>query len=204
MGRNGLRAITFQNRGNDSMLIRTNRLVLRNFSLADVNAFVAYRNDPEVGKYQGWEIPYPREKGEMFIREVMDLGTPVQGEWIQVAIALKDTNDLIGDIGCKLKGEDARQAVIGYRIASAHWRKGYSFEAVQAWLDHLFDDLDLHRVVADCDTENTASYRLLEKLGFRREAHFIESYLENGIYTNEYHYGMLQREWRARAAFRNC
>ena len=186
------------------MFLHTQRLILRNFELADLDAYVGYRNDPEVGKYQGWVIPYSKEKGEEFIREVQDMHAPKQGEWMQIAIALKETNVLIGDIGCVLRQEDARQAIIGYRIASPHWHKGYAFEAVQAWLDFLFEDLNLHHVIADCDTENTASYKLLEKLGFRREAHFIERYLENGGYTNEYHYGILQREWRAKAAFRNC
>lgn len=186
------------------LFLHTKRLILRNFELTDLDAFLAYRNDPEVGKYQGWTIPYPREKGEEFIREVMDIHAPKQGAWMQIAVALKETNELIGDIGCILRNEDACQAIIGYRIASPYWHKGYAFEAVQGWLDFLFEDLDIHRVIADCDTENVASYKLLEKLGFRREAHFIESYLENGIYTNEYHYGMLQREWRAKAAFRNC
>lgn len=187
-----------------TLFLHTKRLILRNFDLTDLDAFLAYRNDPEVGKYQGWTIPYPREKGEEFIRDVMDIHAPKQGSWMQIAVALKETNELIGDIGCILRNEDACQAIIGYRIASPHWHKGYAFEAVQGWLDFLFEDLGIHRVIADCDTENVASYKLLEKLGFRREAHFIESYLENGIYTNEYHYGMLQREWRAKAAFRNC
>ena len=74
--------------------------------------------------------------------------------------------------------------------------KGYATEAILKLLDYLFVDIDLHRVVADCDVENVASYRTLEKLGFRREAHFVESYPVNGVYTSEYHYGMLQREWR--------
>ena len=50
--------------------------------------------------------------------------------------------------------------------------------------------------VSKADAENIASYRTLEKLGFRREAHFVESYLMDGVYTSEYHYGLLQREWR--------
>jgi len=187
-----------------TMEIVTPRLLLRNFYASDLEAFLAYRNDTEVGKYQGWQVPYPRESGEAFIRGVQDIHALNQNEWMQIAVALKETDELIGDIGCILKQEDARQAVVGYRIASPYWRRGYAYEAMQAWLDHLFGDLDLHRVVADCDTENTASYQLLEKLGFRREAHFIESYLENGFYINEFHYGLLQREWRARAAFRNC
>jgi RimJ/RimL family protein N-acetyltransferase len=65
-------------------------------------------------------------------------------------------------------------------------------------LEYLFEDMDMHRVSADCDAENIASYRTLEKLGFRREAHFLESFYFNGIFTSEYYYGMLQREWRER------
>ena len=122
---------------------------------------------------------------------------------IMLTARVEETDKLIGDIGCFIKTEDSRQAIIGYRLASPHWRKGYAFEAVRCWLEYLFEDMDIHRVTADCDTENEASFGLLEKLGFRREAHFIESYPVNGVYTNEYHYGLLQREWRTMIGRRN-
>ena len=121
-----------------------------------------------------------------------------QGDWIQYAIALRQTDEIIGDLGCYVKKDDARQAVIGYTIAANHWRNGYASEVIPYMLEYLFLDMDMHRVSADCDVENIASYRTLEKLGFRREAHYVESFLNNGVYTSEYHYGMLQREWRAR------
>ncbi len=127
-----------------------------------------------------------------------EISLPVQSDWVQYAVALKATNELIGDLGCYLKKEDARQAVIGFTIASAHWRKGYASEIIPALLQFLFEEMNMHRVVADCDTENAASYRTLEKLGFRREACFVESFLFNGAYASEYHYAMLQREWRAK------
>ena len=56
----------------------------------------------------------------------------------------------------------------------------------------------MHRVTADCDTENIGSWKTLEKLGFRWEAHFVESFPVYGGYTSEYHYGLLQQEWRAK------
>jgi RimJ/RimL family protein N-acetyltransferase len=177
------------------MHLKTSRLVLRNFTDADLDIFWKYRNDPEVAKYQGWKIPYPREKAKAFIDLIKNAGAPRVGEWIQYAVALKDTNEIIGDLGCHVKKADSRQAVIGFTISSPHWRKGYATEIIPALLRYLFVDLKMHRVAADCDVENTASYRTLEKLGFRREAHFIESFLINGAYTSEYHYGMLQREW---------
>jgi RimJ/RimL family protein N-acetyltransferase len=62
-------------------------------------------------------------------------------------------------------------------------------------LDYLFNELNLHRVIAECDVENIASYRLLERLGFRREAHLIENIWFKGAWGSEFHYAILEREW---------
>jgi RimJ/RimL family protein N-acetyltransferase len=105
-----------------------------------------------------------------------------------------------------------RQATVGFTIASAYWRNGYATEAMTALLDYLFEDVDLHRVVADCDTENIGSWKTLEKLGFRREAHFVESLLIGGQHQRIHVSGgrervitmaCLQREWRARGIVPN-
>jgi RimJ/RimL family protein N-acetyltransferase len=180
------------------MHLQTTRLTLRNFIDADLEAFWAYRNDPEVAKYQGWEFPYPREKAQAFIDSMKSDAVPRAGEWMQFAVAMKDTDELIGDLGCYVKKEDSRQAVIGFTIAKKYWRKSYATEIIPCLLKYLFVNMGMHRVSADCDADNTASYRTLEKLGFRREAHYVDSFLFNGVYTSEFYYGMLQREWRAR------
>jgi RimJ/RimL family protein N-acetyltransferase len=127
------------------------------------------------------------------------LDSPNAGQWLQVAIELKETQEMIGDLGIRVKKEDSRQVIVGFTIASAHWRKGYTFEAMSRLLEYFFNEMNMHRIIADCDVENVASYRILEKLGFRREAHFVESYLTDGVYTSEYHYGLLQHEWREKA-----
>ena len=186
------------------MFLHTQRLLIRNFTASDLEAFLAYRNDPDVAKYQSWSLPYPREKAQALIREMQDVHAPKVDDWLQLAIELKETGELIGDLAFVIKADDARQAIIGFTIASAHQKKGYVTEAVTVLLDYLFEDIDMHRVIADCDTENIGSWKTLEKLGFRREAHFVESLLVGNEYTSEYHYGLLQREWRAKAAFRNC
>lgn len=182
----------------NNMFLHTQRLLIRNFTNPDLEPFLAYRNDPEVAKHQSWSLPYPRSRAEHFIREMKDVHAPKQGEWLQLALELKETGELIGDVAFCIKEEDVRQATIGFTIASAFWQKGYAAEALTALLGYLFEDIDLHRVVADCDTENIGSWKTLEKLGFRREAHFVENLLINKKYTSEYYYGMLQREWRAR------
>ncbi len=150
--------------------------------------------------YQGWDLPYTREQGARLIGEVRDMHAPKQGSWLQLAIELKATHEMIGDLGCFIKRDDARQAMIGFTLARSHWRRGYAVEAVSCLLKYLFGDLDLYRVVADCDVENTGSWCTLEKLGFRREAHCVESLFFKGAYTSEYHYGLLQREWNGQKA----
>jgi RimJ/RimL family protein N-acetyltransferase len=180
------------------MILHSQRLLIRNFREADLESFLAYRNIPEVAQYQGWEVPYPREHAIKLIDQMKDMHAPKAGHWLQLAIELKETGGMIGDLGLRVNAEDARQAVIGFTIAPEHWRKGYAVEAITTLLEFLFDDLGLHRVSADCDVENTSSWRTLERAGFRREAHFVESFPMRGSYGSEYYYGMLQREWRTR------
>ena len=198
MERNGWRGITSPS-PESSMYLETARLTLRNFIDEDLEAFLAYRNDCEVAKYQGWGVPYSREKAEKFIACMKAGFAPKQGQWIQFAVALKETGQLVGDLGCFVKSEDTRQAVIGFTIAAPYWKRGFATEVVPSLMEYLFTDMDMHRLSADCDVENVASFRTLEKLGFRREAQFLESFFANGVYTSEYHYGLLQREWRERS-----
>lgn len=180
------------------MILHSQRLLIRNFMESDLESFLAYRNIPEVAKYQGWEVPYPRENAIKLIDQMKDMQSPKAGHWLQLAIELKETGEMIGDLGLRVNQEDARQAVIGFTVAPVHWRKGYAVEAITCLLEFVFDDLDLHRVSADCDVENTGSWHTLEKAGFRREAHFVESFPMGGTYGSEYYYGMLQREWKSR------
>lgn len=179
------------------MILNSKRLIIRNFKDSDIESFLLYRNIPEVAKYQGWKLPYPREAAVQLVDEMRNIESPQAGRWLQLMLELRDTHEVIGDIGIRLKREDPRQAVIGFTLAPAHWRKGYMTEAVVTILGFLFDVLNLHRVSADCDTENIASWRTLEKAGFRREAHFVENYPMGDFYASEYIYSILQREWQA-------
>jgi RimJ/RimL family protein N-acetyltransferase len=175
--------------------LETPRLLIRPFRDFDLEPFLAYRNDPEVARYQGWSIPYSRQNAIDFIDEMKDK-QPAPGEWLQLALELRTTGETIGDITFHLLRSDPRQAYLGYSLARAHWGHGYASEAARALLDYLFHELKLHRVIAECDVENLASQRLLERLGFRREAHLVENIFFKGQYGSEYHYAILKKEWR--------
>ena len=175
--------------------IESPRLVLRPFRDSDLEPFLAYRNDPDVARYQSWDVPYAREKGVDFI-EAMKTASPISpAEWYQVAVELKSTRELIGDVAFCTREFDEAQAFVGYSFARPHWHHGYAYEALRSLLKYLFEDRNLHRVIAECDVENSASWALLEKMGFRREAHLRESIFFKGAYGSEYHYAMLRREW---------
>jgi RimJ/RimL family protein N-acetyltransferase len=173
----------------------TERLLLRQFNRSDLETFLAYRNDPAVARYQSWEVPYPREKAIEFVQK-MSIATPAQSSGLQLAVELKSTRAMIGDVAFFIQRDDDRQAMIGYSLARPFWRNGYATEAVSRLIAYLFDEMKLHRISAECDVENISSWRLLEKLGFRREAHLIENIYFKGAYGSEYHYAMLLREWK--------
>lgn len=173
----------------------TERLLLRHFLEADLDAFHAYRADPEVAKYQGWQTPYLREVAADFIADMKDAIPGEEGRWFQSAIQRRSDYTLLGDVAfCPLRG-NPRQAFLGFTLARPYWGQGYASEATRAVLDFLFGELDMHRIVAYCDVVNANSYHLLERLGFRREAHHIESFSMGERWGDEYVYALLEREW---------
>ncbi len=181
-----------------AMQIETERLILRSFRDEDLETFLRYRNDPLVAEYQGWSIPYSREKGLAFLAQMASATPGTAGQWYQIALEVKSTGAMIGDCAFGLLDEDPQQAEIGFSLAREYQRMGYAAEAVTALLGYLFETLGLHRVRAICDEENSASARLMERVGMRQEAHFIENLYFKGRWSSEYWYAMLRREWLAR------
>lgn len=177
-------------------VIETPRLVLRRFEMADVAAFLAYRNDPQVARYQSW-ISTSADEARTFIEEQQYIEPGQAGEWFQFAVALRGTNDLIGDVGLGMRRDEPRQATIGYSFAQPYQRQGYATEAVRAVLGYAFATLDLHRVTATVDCRNDASFALLERIGMRREGHYLDCCWFKGEWSDEYLYALLAREWRS-------
>lgn len=182
---------------NDGLPWSTERLVLRRFRGPDLPALLAYRNDPLVARYQSWDS-VTEEVGAAIVatHAVRPLGVPDAG--LQIAIERTDGGVLIGDCYLQVDRSEPRQAEIGYTLARDEQGNGYATEAVSCLLDHVFPDLDLHRVVALVDCENERSIALLERLGFRREGHFVQSYWDDDRWADEYLYAILREEWERR------
>lgn len=178
--------------------METERLILRTFEMRDVPVFAAYRSDPEVARYQGWEAPFSEQQAEKFVRAMRRVKPGAPGRWLQLAIEVKQSGLLAGDCAFQVQKNDPRQATVGLTLARVFQGLGYGHEAMSRLLDYLFFELKLHRVHADCDVLNPAAYRSLEKLGLRREAHFVESLWFKGGWASEYWYAILDREWAER------
>ncbi len=173
----------------------TPRLRLRHFRDADLALFMAYRNDPEVARYQGWKgISEPEARA--FLQEQKEIQPGVPGQWFQIAVELKETGMFVGDCALKIEEHDERQAEIGYTLSHTYQRRGIASEAVSCVLEYAFVTLGMHRVIAITACENVASVALLERLGLRREGHFRQSVWLKGKWGDEYLYAMLQEEWR--------
>ncbi len=174
--------------------IKTERLQIRNLKPGDLPDFHIYRSNPEITKYQGFDV-MKVEEAETFISEQVDKQFGHPGEWVQYGIENISTGKIIGDCAIKLDAYDPRIAEIGITISHLEHQKGYAKEVMLGILSFLFDKKDLHRVVETVDAENIASIKLLESLNFRKEGHFIENIFFKGKWGSEVQYAMLKREW---------
>ena len=174
--------------------IESERLILRRFRDTDLAPFVAYRNDPEVARYQSWDS-FEESEARAFIREVASAQPGVPGDWFPFAVESKEIGGLVGDCALQVDGQEPYRAELGFTLAREHQGKGFASEAVSRLLDYAFEDLGLHRVVAIADCRNEPSWRLLERVGLRQEGHFLESLWFKGGWSDEYLYAVLKDEW---------
>lgn len=151
--------------------------MLRRLSTDDLAAFQAYRHDPELGRYQGWS-PMSDAEASAFLTEMHTAPLPNPGSWTQMAIAEPTTQRLIGDIGVFLD-QDGRYAEIGFTLARHAQGHGVGTAAVREAIRLIFESSAADRVCGITDARNTASIRLLERVGMRR----VET--KNAIFRGE-------------------
>jgi RimJ/RimL family protein N-acetyltransferase len=174
------------------MQIVTARLRIDDLRPEDASALFAYRSDPEVARYQGWK-PSALADAERFIEAQKHVAPDTLGAWWQRAIRLRDSGDLIGDLG--LHFVDADTVELGISLVPAQQHHGYARDVLELALDFVFGGLRKHRVIASADPRNTACVRLLEGVGLRREAHFRESLRDGEGWADDMLFAMLEKEW---------
>lgn len=177
--------------------LETDRLILRDWKRADWKEVQTYANDPEVSKYMIWG-PNTEAQTKEFIDTAMDAAYSKPRRGYELAMVWKETDTIIGGFGLQITGKENANAMIGYVLHRAYWGKGVVTEAAERMMLFGFTQLNLHRIYATCDTENIGSYRVMEKLGMRREAHFVQDTFIKERWRDTYSYAILETEWRAR------
>lgn len=175
------------------MILETERLFIRPVTIDDKNEIFEYRRDKEINKYQGW-IPEKIEDVEVFIGKVSKQ-INVPETWFQFAIVDKETQRLVGDLGIHFIDFENKQVEIGFTLNKDFQNRGFATESVKKVIDYLFNDLNKHRIITSIDPGNKNSIRLVERIGFRKEAHFIESLLIKGKWVDDLIYAMLEKDW---------
>lgn len=151
------------------------RLLIRNFKETDLDTFYYYRNDTECSKYQHWN-----NTSKEYLRDFIQLQqnrTLKDGD-IQLAIALNDNNELIGDLYIAIKG---KTITLGYTISPNHQRKGYAYEILSSLIPLLLKQYNEFEIVCLVHPDNTPSIKLLEKLNFTNEGY--EAQLDSLIFS---------------------
>ena len=175
-------------------IIKTVRLTIRALNQSDLHSFTNYRAVPSIAEFQDWSN-FTYQDALTLLEEINETPFGTVGEWFQLAIIDNTLNQLVGDLAVHFIDSD--QVEIGFTIAPEFHKKGIALEALYALLDYLFKDLNKHRITATTDACNKAACRLLDKAGFRKEAHFIENIYFKGSWGSECLFAMLRSNWTA-------
>lgn len=177
-------------------ILETERLILRPFEETDFEAVHAYSSAPENIQYMPWG-PNEESDTKAFISDAIAQSNENPCKNYQYAAVLKTTQKLIGGCNLALLGND--EAEIGWILHKDYWKQGFGTEMGKCILEFGFSKLGLHRIIALCDTENHGSYRIMERIGMRREGCFLEARPANKFsdkkYGDEYSYAILKDEW---------
>lgn len=175
-------------------MIESNNLLLRPITHNDNEQVFYYRADVETNKYQGF-IPKELKEVDAFIaKNPTKFNQPES--WFQLVIIEKKSNEIVGDLGIHFIGDDGFQCELGCTLNKKYQGKGYATNAMKMTIDYLFKKLNKHRIIASVDPKNINSIKLLERLNFRKEAHFKESLLIDGVWVDDIIYGILNNEWK--------
>lgn len=173
--------------------IKKSNLILRPLDISDAPTIQHFASDFEVARTTA-AIPHPYPDGGAVAFLANCKQETKAGLLCNRAVVLKSTNAFIGIVGLMLKIEHGR-ADLGYWIAKPFWNQGYGTEAARLIFEHGFNGLGLNRISANALAENEASWRIMEKIGMRREGVLRQHVTRFGVTSDMVCYGILKSEF---------
>lgn len=175
-------------------VLESDRLLFRKFEKKDKDALFNVRSDEKVMKYMDSIIhKYPSDSATAISSIISDFKNKIGINW---AIVIKCNNQLIGSFSYWRLIKPHCRAEIGYSIHPDYWGQGIMTETFKILIEFGFSELKLHSIEANVNPKNVQSIKLLEKIGFKKEAHFRENFLYNGEFLDSLIYCLLESDAR--------
>ena len=176
------------------MQFQTTRLTIREVSLVDLIAIHELLSLPETDQFNTLGIPENMEATAQLV-----LGWSGEKDKVRNAytfsIELTSTRQFIGLIALYKGKPTYKKGEIWFKTHSKHWNMGYTTEALKRILKFAFTELKLHRVEAGCAVPNTASKRVLEKVGMVQEGLLRANLPIRGQWIDNFEFGMLDSDY---------
>ena len=177
------------------MQITTERLRLREFAHDDWRAVLDYQRDPLYLRYYPWTDRTVDDVRD-FIRMFLDWQEERPRRRFQLAIVRRCDDRLIGNCGIRRAPDSDDEAELGYELNPDYWGQGYATEAASAMVRFGFDRLGLQSITSWCIADNTASARVLERLGFSLERRQRRQEYFKGRWWDTLDYALAASEWQ--------
>jgi len=174
----------------------THRLILRELVLSDFEAVHDYASDPVVTRFTSFG-PNTLEETREFLSRSIHAGSVSPRQIHTFAVIERDSGRLIGSCGLEQSDGTGRHYAFGYCFHRHWWGRGFGKETAAALVQFGFDRLQAHRLWAHVFLGNTASERILEGLGFRREGLALQSLYLRNAWHDILTFGLLRSEWLA-------
>ena len=177
--------------------LTTPRLLLRPYEPGDFEAIYGLFRREDVCRYLPWG-PMDRDQARAKLGQRLTQDhIEKDGDPLVLAVVEQATGRTVGELMLRLESLANRKGEIGWSFHPDVQGRGLATEGAREVLRLGFDVVGLHRIVAGADARNEASLRVMERLGMRREAHFIDSERSKGEWASEVVYALLEDEWRA-------
>jgi RimJ/RimL family protein N-acetyltransferase len=173
--------------------IATERLILRKYRYTDIPDIVAYSSHPSIAEEVNWKPT--RTSVKKYIKKQECVYPEDDPKWLDLAMELKAEHIVMGTIGIGIISRDHRQGIVGWGVGIDYRCQGYATEAACAIITFGFTHMHLHKIIARSDALNVASWKLMEKIGMKREAHFRHHRFQKGEWRDKFEYAILKEEW---------
>ncbi len=178
--------------------LETERLIVRRFSPRDVKDILEYSDYDPDDLHRRLNVGWKRTRTGVrsWWEPMIDMSPRRQTKWLGLLVEVKDLRRVVGNVGFSVrKIGEGREAMIGWIVGTSFEGNGYVTEAAVALIDYLFLGQGFHRIYAMTSVDNAKSWSVMERLGMRREAHFVCNCFRDGEWRDEYVYAVLAEEW---------